>query len=606
MRRVAGTAYAPLEEEDLGGAPAVLPVESVSLDTLVHQSLQVAGAGAGPEKSRDRGPPPAPPGTTAATAARGGGDQSEGAPSVHEGSNTVDGTDGRGGPPRPWRQRAWAYAKKHGVLIGTVIGALLGLLVGAMVGQASPSHTVVLLLKLPGALFMRMLKLLVVPLLTASVITGVSTLRSAGGGRVAAWVFALYLATTVAAAVLGVVMVLLLQPGVGMGGDAGEAGPAPIRNTTATEAVVSLVYALVPDNIVASAATMDMLGLITFSLAFGAAALAVGAPGERMLAWVGDFSMVIMQLVQWVMYLTPIGVCSLLAGRLAESGASFWSFVAALALYMATVFTGLVVHGLVLLPLLYLVLARANPYRYLARVGQALLTAFATSSSSATLPITIRECIAAGVPEPLAKFGISCGCTVNMNGTAHLCVCLCICLCVCVCLCWSRSMRVSASAFVCLCASLCVGLYLRVSLHVGVGVAVGVCLWLTRSGGHRHGAVRGGGGPVHCQLLWHPTDRRPDGRGCAHGYTRCGWRGGYPRGRHRDDDPGAPRRGPARRGRRYPPAGGLAPGPLPHRGERVGRRGGGRRGGRPRAPPRAPPRRSPRRGQRAQLRRPPH
>jgi len=316
----------------------------------------------------------------------------------------------------PRTRRAVAVVRENAVLVGTIVGALLGMLVGALVGQADPSPTAVMLLRLPGGLFLRMLKLLVVPLLMASIIGGVDALRGAGGGKLASRVFGLFLLSTVLAAFLGIVLVMAIQPG--RGGLDAPPGEVPLRNVTATDAVVALFYSLVPENLVGAAADMDMLGLISFSLAFGAAATVSGEGGRRMLQWASDVNTVTMRLVHWVMYLTPIGVFSLLAGRLAQSGSDFWSFVASLGLYMVTVLTGLLLQSLVMLPAIYFAFARRNPYRYSAHAAQALLTAFGTSSSAATLPITIRDTMAAGVPEELARFVLPLGATINMAGTA--------------------------------------------------------------------------------------------------------------------------------------------------------------------------------------------
>ena len=398
------------EEEDVGAGAAVVDA-TISLDELVHASLRTIATDAERLPNGDAG--------GAAGAAEAVVAPSPAAAAHDSKQDDEDDEDGGGGSRRrrccrgPRARRTWAWTKRHGILIGTVVGALLGLLIGALVGQAHPSPTAIVLIKLPGAIFMRMLKVLVVPLLLSSVITGVTTLRTAGGNRVAGWIFGLYLLTTAVAAVVGVVLVSLIKPGVGLEDLAPDSGGATFRNTTTTEAMVALVYALVPDNIVASAASTDMLGIISFAIAFGAGALASGEAGERMIAWVADLNAIVMRLIMWVVYLTPIGVCSLLAGRLAEAP-NFWGLLAALGVYLATVTAGLAIHALILLPLLYWVLARTNPYRYMARVAQPLLTAFATASSAATLPITIREAVKAGVPEPLAKFGLSVGCTINM------------------------------------------------------------------------------------------------------------------------------------------------------------------------------------------------
>lgn len=314
--------------------------------------------------------------------------------------------------------RLWGFVKRNWVLLATILGAVLGFIIGTLVGQANPSDTAIKLIKLPGNLFVRTLKMLVLPLIVCSVTVGIASLSKAGGGaRLGGRTILFYAFTTVVAVVTGLVLVLVIHPG--------SAADLNIphdysRNVTsdAVDVTIGILYAMVPENLVAAAANMDVLGLIVFAIVFAVVATRSGRKGQLLLDLMAAVNKVIMRIVHYVMYVTPLGVLSLLAGRLAESGSSFWSVVAVLGMYILTVLVGLLLHALVTLPLAYAILLRRNPYRYLAAVAQALLTAFGTASSSATLPVSLRQVQEAGVSAAAARFVLPLGSTVNMDGTA--------------------------------------------------------------------------------------------------------------------------------------------------------------------------------------------
>jgi Na+/H+-dicarboxylate symporter len=178
---------------------------------------------------------------------------------------------------------------------------------------------------------------------------------------------------------------------------------------------------MVPPNLFAAASENNVLGLIVFSLLFGGILTTLGEPGKRAVEFFDTVNNALLRFVQIVIWIAPIGVFGLVAARIGVEGG--WDAVTLelgkLARYFVTVLVGLGIHGFVVLPIILWILARRNPLRYLINCSEALLTAFSTASSAATLPVTMR-CTRekAGVGEEAAGFVLPVGATINMDGTA--------------------------------------------------------------------------------------------------------------------------------------------------------------------------------------------
>ncbi len=268
-----------------------------------------------------------------------------------------------------------------------------------------------------GEFFLTALKMLIVPLVAASVITGITGLGDLRRlGRLGAWSFAYYLSTTLIAVSIGLVMANLYAPGVGVDWRASAQAPKPAAGEVG---ITDLVLSLVHPNIVGAAAEMKLLPIIVFCIAFGAALGIVGERGRPVADFFEGLNEAMMKLVEWLMWLAPVGVFALIASRLGQAGGgeAFLEQLLGLGRYAATVLTGLVVHACVLALLLWL-LARRSVTAYLRHVAAALMTAFSTASSSATLPLTMEGVRLAGVDERARRFVLPLGATINMDGTA--------------------------------------------------------------------------------------------------------------------------------------------------------------------------------------------
>jgi proton glutamate symport protein len=277
-----------------------------------------------------------------------------------------------------------------------------------------------------GTLFLNGLKMLIVPLVVSSIVTGMaSASRSDAFGRLGIKTLGYYAATSLIAIVTGLLFVNLLQPGIihgqpaqhilGLSANTGEM-LSHTRGHGAAD-VAGIFLRMVPTNIVAAAAKGQLLGLIFFSILFGYFMTRIQDRFVETMQnfWQGMFE-VMMNITDWVMKFAPIGVFALVAKVVATTG--FAAF-GPLAVFMLAVLLALATHAFVTLPVLVRLLGRARPLRHYRAMAPALLTAFSTASSSATLPLTM-ECVEnrGGVSNRTSSFVLPLGATVNMDGTA--------------------------------------------------------------------------------------------------------------------------------------------------------------------------------------------
>lgn len=274
-----------------------------------------------------------------------------------------------------------------------------------------------------GTLFLRALQMIVVPLIVAAVINAVAgTGRDIG--RLGARTLGYYLISSVLAVLTGLLLVNLTTPGIVDGEPARDRiglvenveGLIGYGDRGATD-LWGILLRMVPSNVFAAAASADMLALITFSILYGflIPRLTPALAESQRTFWQGVYDVMI-AMTGVVMWLAPVGVFGLVARAMATAGlGAFGPLVG----FFLTVAVGLAVHMFVTLPLLLVVFARANPWRHLRGMAEALLTAFTTSSSSATLPKTL-DCLERnlGVPRHVSGFVAPLGATVNMDGTA--------------------------------------------------------------------------------------------------------------------------------------------------------------------------------------------
>lgn len=277
-----------------------------------------------------------------------------------------------------------------------------------------------------GTLFINALKMVVVPLIMSAIISGlINAGEGRNLGRLGAKTVIYYLFTGLSAVLIGLVLVNLIEPGVIDGSPAGDRlGLSPETEVTlkAVEGrggadFSEMLLQFLPPNIVHAAANGQLLGLIVFSLLFGWFLRQVeGNPGRTLRDLVEGIYQTMMRLTLLIIAFAPLGVFGLIAATVTETGLDA---IKPLALFFITVLLALAVHAFVLLPLLIRMFANRSPLRHARAMSPALLTAFSSASSAATLPLTL-ECVEkrAGVSNRTASFVLPLGATVNMDGTA--------------------------------------------------------------------------------------------------------------------------------------------------------------------------------------------
>lgn len=304
---------------------------------------------------------------------------------------------------RPW------YRKLHWqILIALILGAAAGAVGGTQLAD---------LVGWLGTLFIRLLRMIIVPLVVTSIITGVASIGTGGGlGRMFGKTFGYYLLSSLLAVLAGLALVNVIRPGVGADftGVQGAVLPEDLRTPSS---VVELILDIVPQNVFAAAASGDMLAVIFFSILFGLALSTL--PEEPRLRLFGFFDsafQVMMRLTGYVLMLAPLGVFGLMTRAIASFGLGAFQ---SMAYYMMTVALGLSVHLFITLPVLLLLLGRIRPWIHFRNMVEPLALAFSSSSSAATLPVTLATVEKrVGVSNRVSSFVLPMGATVNMDGTA--------------------------------------------------------------------------------------------------------------------------------------------------------------------------------------------
>ena len=266
-----------------------------------------------------------------------------------------------------------------------------------------------------GTLFMRLLRMIIVPLVVASIISGVA---SAGSGRTVGRMFgktlSYYLVSSFLAALTGLILFNLINPGRGY--PVTDTGAEP-PDLAIPSSFRDLLLDIVPTNVFGAATTSNMLQIIFFCIVFGVAITTLPeGPRTRITGLVDAFFKAMMALTTGIIKLLPIGVFGLMVTLVGETGLrSFGNLIQ----YVAALGSGLLIHFFITLPLLLRFWGRVSPWKHAMNMREPLLVAFSTSSSAATLPVTlktVREKV--GVSNRVSSFTLPMGATVNMDGTA--------------------------------------------------------------------------------------------------------------------------------------------------------------------------------------------
>ena len=272
-----------------------------------------------------------------------------------------------------------------------------------------------------GAVFMRLLKMIVVPLVFCSVVGGVANISATDGFlRLGGKTFGYYFATCLIAILTGLFFVNLIKPGVGLNIPLPESASVDkVMNASLRDFLINII----PDNVFMAFSTMNMVGLIFFAIVFGIFLGKSTHPGARKVQsaidGIGD---VILNLTLMILKIAPIGIFGLIAGVVAAEASDpvkLAKMLESQGVYAFTVLLGIGVHMFITLSLFLLVIGKINPFKHIYKMRDVILMSFSTASSNGTLPLTmahVKERL--GIPDKIANFTLPVGATVNMNGTS--------------------------------------------------------------------------------------------------------------------------------------------------------------------------------------------
>ncbi len=311
-------------------------------------------------------------------------------------------------------------------------GIFIGLILGSLIGGFYPSVGVKF--ELLGDILLNLLMMVVMPLVMFSIISSITRLGDLRNlGTIGRRTIIYYLATTGLSVFIGIVLVNIVQPGrgipVGEQHAIKEYHSKEVKNTDALSIVKEVLTGnkekgregLIPRNIINAMLRMDFLAVIVFSLFLGVALSVVGEHSKTAVDAIEGLNDAVHLIIEWIMYIVPIGIFGIIAARIGSAGGfhGFLPELAALAKYSFTVLLGLAIHGLIVLPTILFMFLQRNPFRYMSGVLPALLNAFSTASSAATLPLTIEGVEKENnISRRVSGFVVPIGATINMDGTA--------------------------------------------------------------------------------------------------------------------------------------------------------------------------------------------
>ncbi|MCF6366047.1 MAG: dicarboxylate/amino acid:cation symporter [Bacteroidales bacterium] len=269
-----------------------------------------------------------------------------------------------------------------------------------------------------GIIFLKALKMIIIPLILMSIISGIANIGSAGNlGRLGLKTFLYYLMTSTAAIIVGLIFVNAIKPGIGIDKSYGSNIEIPEQTS---HSLSDTLLNIIPENIFEAFVNNQMLSIIFFAILFGFFVTRINTKSRIFLT---DFFNagfeVMMKITMFIILFTPFGVFGLVAEAVADQSGQLMKFFSILGMYTITVLAALLFHALIILPILLKFIAKVSPWAHFKAMRAALLTAFSTSSSGATLSLTMESVEhKSGVSRKISGFTLPLGATINMDGTA--------------------------------------------------------------------------------------------------------------------------------------------------------------------------------------------
>ena len=303
---------------------------------------------------------------------------------------------------------------KYKLTTQILVGMILGLIIGILFRENA------IIFKPLGDIFISLLKMIMIPLVFASLVVGVVNLGSVQSlGRLGTKTFVYYLSSTFMAVIIGLVMVNFIQPGIDTNINLSSfqtESQSIVQFSDETMSFVSVIIDIVPNNIFNAFSTENMLGIIFFSVIFGTGLLSLEKNGATLTKIIDEFNKVFLKITDWIMRLAPIGVFALMASMVGQAG---FDVLKPILFYVATVLVALLIHFVFTLSGILLIIVKYSPITFFKKMFPAIATAFSTDSSIVTLPVTM-DCLEnnIGVSNKIVSFIAPLGATINMDGTA--------------------------------------------------------------------------------------------------------------------------------------------------------------------------------------------
>ena len=336
--------------------------------------------------------------------------------------------------------------KKLSLPIKIFIGMALGIIAGLIFAFANMGAFTKEWIKPIGTIYVNLLKFLVVPVVLFSIADGVISLNDLKRvGSVGLKTFVYYMATTALAVVIGLVLVNIFK---------GAFTPLPSADIEAltyeakeAPSVMDVIVNIFPSNLVQPMVTSDMLPIIVIAIFLGAGCLAAGEKGAKIADLINCGQEVVMKIMMMIINFTPIGVFCLMTNVVAENGPQI---IGKLALVIGVAYIGYILHVVIVYGLSVRFLSKMSPIKFFKGIAPAMITAFTTTSSNATLPVNIECCNNMGAEPEISAFVLPLGATINMDGTAiYQAVCTVFIAC-----CYGRDLSLGDMAMIVLTATL--------------------------------------------------------------------------------------------------------------------------------------------------------
>jgi Na+/H+-dicarboxylate symporter len=300
------------------------------------------------------------------------------------------------------------------IIICMILGTVAGVYFNSIDYTTNSLYSLIILL---GDIFIRLLKMVIVPLIFTSIIIGVSSIKDQSKiGRLGLKTFIYYLCTSLIAILIGLTLANLIQPGVGAV-TIDQVGAYDTSKLSSSSSILDILKRMIPLNPIQALAKGDILGIIFFAIFFGIMMNFVESESQSTIKkFIHSIYNIILKMTQAIIRCAPIGVFGLMTKTVSNTGLSIFK---ELGMYALTIGLGLFIHLFIVLPIIIFIFIRVNPIVHFKAMASAMVTAFSTSSSSATLPVTMK-CVNENVKvsNEVTSFVLPMGATINMDGTA--------------------------------------------------------------------------------------------------------------------------------------------------------------------------------------------